>query len=174
RAAPSAGWARGSPLCSIKMPPSLPATINIREPRWDQSTFQGRAKHFFMVTDPRNLLLSGATLEEARRVVEDYRYRGGSCTPSTAPGQDTAAGPSPGVGTGSAGGIPQCHQHPLLSGRTTPAVLFWQWVNQSFNAIVNYTNRSGDAPITPRTCQPSSAGTCLSRLWLLPTASTSR
>lgn len=58
---------------SLRMSGELSLDINIKEPRWDQGTFMGRAKHFFMITDPRNVLLSSETLEGARDIVENYR-----------------------------------------------------------------------------------------------------
>lgn len=50
------------------------ARINLDAPRYDQSTFLGRAKHFFTVTDPRNILRTAKELDEAKELLIKYRY----------------------------------------------------------------------------------------------------
>ncbi|KAJ8316906.1 hypothetical protein KUTeg_004810 [Tegillarca granosa] len=47
--------------------------INLDEPRYDQNTFEGRAKHFFITTNPLNIFVSGKELDHAKSVVEKYR-----------------------------------------------------------------------------------------------------
>lgn len=66
-------WEPSDHVLALQKMGELPLDINIQEPRWDQSTFLGRARHFFTVTDPRNLLLSGAQLEASRNIVQNYR-----------------------------------------------------------------------------------------------------
>lgn len=46
---------------------------NLDEPRWDQSSFVGRAKHFFVTTNPLNVLASDDELDAAKRTVLEYR-----------------------------------------------------------------------------------------------------
>ena len=47
--------------------------INLESPRYDQSTFEGRAKHFFITTNPLNVLASDGALDNAKNIVDSYR-----------------------------------------------------------------------------------------------------
>nr|XP_032819135.1 sideroflexin-2 isoform X2 [Petromyzon marinus] len=55
--------------------------FNVDAPRWDQTTFVGRLKHFFNITDPRTALLSNSELERAKELV--MLCRAGSTPPGT-------------------------------------------------------------------------------------------
>jgi len=134
--------------------------IDIDSPRYDQSTFDGRLKYFFTTVNPMNVLASEDELKRAKEVVtavrngkdvglsEDDIWRAKEL-------YDSAYHPE----TGELMFLPgrmsfQVPGNMLITGcmltfyKSTPAVVFWQWCNQSFNAIVNYTNRNASAKVT--------------------------
>ncbi|XP_075162034.1 sideroflexin 2 [Haematobia irritans] len=134
--------------------------IDVDKPLYDMSTFVGRFKHFAWMTDPRTCILSNERLLEAKRLVESYK-RGE--TLDTPPEKlkyamklyQSSFHPDTGELQNFAGRMSfQLPGGMLLTGamlafyRTVPAVVGWQFVNQSFNAVVNYTNRNANSPTT--------------------------
>ncbi len=47
--------------------------VNLDVPRYDQSTYWGRATHFFVTTNPLNLFATPASLDRAKDVVVRHR-----------------------------------------------------------------------------------------------------
>ncbi|CAM5130250.1 unnamed protein product [Eretmochelys imbricata] len=161
-------WAAAEVIYAAAPMAPIPAKTMIRltnfsidAPRWDQNTFVGRLKHFFNITDPRTVLVSEHELDRAKALVESCRA--GLVPPGTSQEQlfyakklyDSAFHPDSGEKMNLIGRMSfQVPGGMAITGfmlqfyRSVPAVVFWQWVNQSFNALVNYTNRNAACPIS--------------------------
>lgn len=139
----------------------MPGRIDLDKPRYDQSTFEGRAKHFFLTTNPLNVLASDEELQRAKDIVE--AYRAGREDPSLSEDAiweakqlyDSAFHPQTGEKLFILGRMSfQVPGNMVITGcmmtfyKSTPAVVFWQTVNQTFNAVVNYSNRNASAGVS--------------------------
>ena len=47
--------------------------IDLSSPKWDQSTYIGRAKHFFKAANPLNVFATSAELQTAKDIVEQHK-----------------------------------------------------------------------------------------------------
>ncbi|XP_058049852.1 sideroflexin-5 isoform X10 [Ahaetulla prasina] len=86
-------------------------------------SFYGRLRHFLDIIDPRTLFVTKSRLKEAMQLLEDYKL--GSLPPGTTNKEVVGL---------------------LLPNQTLASTIFWQWLNQSHNACVNYANRNATKP----------------------------
>lgn len=135
--------------------------IDITQPLWDQNTFYGRFRHFAYISNPLLSLRPEKDLYAAKELY--FQYKEGKESANTTFEQlvsakqlyESAFHPDSGELQNVFGRM--SFQMPggcLITGamlqwyRTNTAIVFWQWVNQSFNALVNYTNRNANSPLT--------------------------
>ncbi|MBN3324516.1 SFXN5 protein, partial [Atractosteus spatula] len=124
-----------------------------------QSSFYGRLRHYLDIVDPRTLLVSESRLKECVKLLDDFRC--GMLPPGVSDAQLWEAQK-----------IKQAIVHPdteekifmpfrmsgyvpfgtpivvglLLPNQTLASTVFWQWLNQSHNACVNFANRNATKP----------------------------
>jgi len=138
----------------------MDSDVDITKSRWGDLTFLSRFKHFAYLTDPSNCLKSDKQLEEAREIVQQYKSdkvvpaKGVEALWSAKYLYESAFHPETGDKQNVVGRM--SFQVPggmiitgiLLAFYKSPLEVFLgQWLNQSFNALVNFTNRSGDKPL---------------------------
>jgi tricarboxylate carrier len=129
--------------------------------RYDQRTFQGRYFRMLSQCDPLTLLESESEVRRAEKLVKEYdpqTSREGDAelwaarvlkesavhpdTQEIVPLPFRMSGYVPFNG-------PVCVA--MMVSQTTPTLLFWNWVNQSQNALVNYFNRNASSPTSNET-----------------------
>ena len=122
--------------------------------RFDQSTFAGRFSRMFLACDPRLLLYTQAQVQQAQAFLRNHQEQ---------PPQKSSSSSSLDRELWEARRIVDAALHPdtgefiplpfrmsgyvpfngpicvaMVASTTTPSLLFWSWVNQSQNALVNY------------------------------------
>nr|XP_039252417.1 sideroflexin-2-like [Styela clava] len=137
--------------------------FDITKPRWDQGTFFGRLRHFVSITDPRLAIAGQKELEAARNLVDDFKC--GMMPRGTTVEQiwkarhleQSAFHPDSGELMNIYGRMSfQVTGRTAITGfllqfyKTPFQVASMQWMNQSYNALVNYTNRNAASTITKK------------------------
>lgn len=147
----------------------LPYSSSGNAQRFDQSTFLGRFARMLLACDPALLLHTEGTIKaaqqtlleaeedmllnpqrrmsplESRKLWESKRIVEGALHPDTGeviPRPFRMSGYVPYNG-------PICVS--MVASTSTIPLLFWSWVNQSQNALVNYYNRNASSPMTNET-----------------------
>ncbi|CAJ0606438.1 unnamed protein product [Cylicocyclus nassatus] len=131
--------------------------FRLNQPRFPQETFLGRYLHYLDVIDPSTLFVSDKRLRECVQLLDDFKRGSAKASDKT---------------LWRAQQIKQAILHPdtgekvlppfrmsgfvpfgwitvtgmLLPNPSWPTLLFWQWLNQSHNACVNYANRNATQP----------------------------
>jgi len=122
--------------------------------KYDQKTFSGRFRHFVDVIDPRLLFVGQAKLDRSVKLLKDFREgKAGSASNADlwAAQKIKQAIIHPDTGEKipipfrMSGFVP--FGSPIIVGMLIPTSSLvttgmWQWLNQSHNACVNYSNRN--------------------------------
>jgi hypothetical protein len=132
--------------------------IDVTKPRYDQSTYFNRVRHFSEITDPRNLLASNETLEKSKLLLNDYKqnklkdvneeqlWKAKQLVDSTFH-PDT--GEKIFLPFRMASFVPTnvpIIAAMLIPNPTTSMIIGFQWLNQSVNVAFNYANANKTSP----------------------------
>jgi len=140
--------------------------FSLTQKRFNLDSFSGRMAFMIYHTDPSTLIAREPELRSSQKALEDYRQGNSSLSDNElwharklveSALNDGEIVPEP---FRMAGYVP--FNGPVCVGmivaKSTPTLMFWNWVNQSQNALVNYFNRNASSPMSNETMAMSYCG----------------
>lgn len=139
----------------------VPGPVNLPHSKYDLSTYWGRVKHCAEISDPTMLLNTTSDIENAKRMVWDYKNGVTSkMTPELWRAKkilDSTLHPDTGETVFLPFRMSSCVLSNLVvtAGMLTPnlgtaGTLFWQIANQSLNVAINTANANKSHPLTTK------------------------